>query len=90
MHDLYNVPYRIDYKYVIKVADFGLSETIETSKQYFRQDKEVVVRLPIKWLAPESINEGVFSEKSDVVSHYAVGPYEKESPPEFGSLLGAM
>ena len=60
--------HRIDYNFVIKVADFGLSETIDMSKQYFRQDKEVVVRLPIKWLAPESINESVFSEKSDVVS----------------------
>jgi hypothetical protein len=58
---------RIDYKFVIEVADFGLSESIDTSKQYFRQD-QLIVRLPIKWLAPESINEGVFSEKSDVVS----------------------
>ena len=52
---------------VIKVADFGLAETIDTSKEYFRQDQKVVVKLPIKWLAPESIHDGVFSEKSDVV-----------------------
>ena len=54
---------------VIKVADFGLSETIESSKEYYRQDKNVVVKLPVKWLAIESISDGVFSEKSDVVSH---------------------
>ena len=59
---------RIDLNFVIKVADFGLSESIDTSKQYFRQDKHVVVRLPIKWLAPESINDGIFSEKTDVVN----------------------
>jgi hypothetical protein len=58
---------RIDYNLAIKVADFGLSESINTTKEYFRQKKEVVVRLPIKWLAPESINDGVFSEMSDVV-----------------------
>ena len=58
--------FRIDYNLVIKVADFGLSESIDTSKQYFRQDKTVVVRLPIKWLALESINDGIFSEMSDV------------------------
>ena len=67
-HLVYSLAYRIDYKFVVKVADFGLSERIGTSKQYFRQDQEIIVKLPIKWLATESINEGVFSEKSDVVS----------------------
>ena len=35
---------------------------------YFRQNKsEGSVKLPFKWIAPESLQEGVFSEKSDVV-----------------------
>ena len=49
------------------MADFGLSESIDVTKDYFRQDQEAVVKLPIKWMAPESISDGVFSEKSDVV-----------------------
>ena len=52
-----------------------VSESIDTSKQYFRQDKQVVVRLPIKWLAPESINDGIFSEKTDVVNMPTDSPY---------------
>ena len=53
---------------MIKVADFGLAESIDPTKEYFRQDRDAIIMLPIKWLALESINEGVFSEKSDVVS----------------------
>ena len=59
--------YRIDNGFVIKVADFGLSESIDISKDYFRQDGGDAIKLPIKWLALESINDGIFSEKTDVV-----------------------
>ena len=60
---------RLDFNFVIKVADFGLSESIDMSKQYFRQDKQAAVRLPFKWMAPESITDGIFSEKTDVVKY---------------------
>ena len=59
--------YRIDANYIIKVADFGLSESTY-SKNYFRQGQDTAVKLPVKWMAPESLNDGVFSEKTDVVS----------------------
>ena len=52
---------------VIKVADFGLTE--ETySQNYFRQGQESTVRLPIKWMAPESLSDGLFTEATDVVT----------------------
>ena len=57
---------RIDAQYVLKVADFGLSEA-KCNKDYVRQQMTSEVKLPIKWMAPESINDGIFSEKTDVV-----------------------
>ena len=65
--DLINFLGRIDMNFVIKVADFGLAESVET-KEYFREDKSSHIKLPLRWLAPESMNDYVFSEKSDVVS----------------------
>ena len=62
---------RIDASHIIKVADFGLSENTY-SKNYFRQGQDTAVKLPIKWMAPESLNDGVFSEKTDVVSDIIV------------------
>ena len=58
---------RIDVHFVIKIADFGLSEDIY-AKNYFRQSgSDKSVKLPVKWMAPESLSDGVFSEKTDVV-----------------------
>ena len=59
--------YRIDSHFLIKITDFGLSEDVFV-RNYFRQgESEDVVKLPVKWMAPESLSDGHFSEKSDVV-----------------------
>ena len=60
--------YRISSDGVIKVADFGLAEDIYTA-EYFKQshDSNEPVKLPIKWMALESIHYGKFNEKTDVV-----------------------
>ena len=58
---------RLDHNFVIKVADFGLSENTY-AKSYFRQEATAGVKLPIKWMAYESLTDGIFSEKTDVVS----------------------
>uniref|UniRef100_A0A672PAV1 non-specific protein-tyrosine kinase n=1 Tax=Sinocyclocheilus grahami TaxID=75366 RepID=A0A672PAV1_SINGR len=46
----------------VKLGDFGLSRYIEDEEYY----KASVTRLPIKWMAPESINFRRFTAASDV------------------------
>ncbi|XP_065670459.1 focal adhesion kinase 1 isoform X3 [Hydra vulgaris] len=47
----------------VKLADFGLSRWIDEEQLYYKASKG---KLPIKWMAPESINFRRFSSKSDV------------------------
>ena len=59
--------YRIDINMIIKIADFGLSVDI-SAKEYYRLTKHNMdVKLPVKWMAPESLADYMFSEMSDVV-----------------------
>ena len=61
---------RVDFHDVIKVSDFGLTEDVY-ARNYFRQGREDgVLKLPVKWMSPESLNDGVFTEKTDVVWTY--------------------
>lgn len=46
----------------VKLADFGLSRWVE-EQSYYKASKGV---LPIKWMAPESINYRRFTTASDV------------------------
>ena len=58
--------YRLGENTVVKIADFGFSEKLYT-KTYIRKVVDGGVKLPVKWMAPECISYGIFSEKSDVV-----------------------
>ena len=42
---------RISVNFIIKVADFGLAVNVG-NKNYFRQNKDDMIKLPIRWLAP--------------------------------------
>ena len=46
----------------VKLADFGLSRWVE-DRSYYKASK---CKLPIKWMAPESINFRRFTTASDV------------------------
>ena len=48
----------------IKVADFGLTRDIYETN-YYRQHHQT--RMPIKWMAPESLIDRISNQKTDVV-----------------------
>ena len=58
---------RIDAQGFIKISDFGLSKELDSKTYYRLSEVEGEVKLPVRWMAPESIGERVFSEKTDVV-----------------------
>ena len=60
--------FRVDGNEKVKIADFGLSRDIYKS-DYYRQD-DTGRPLPVKWMAIESLTNGVFTTKSDVVSSF--------------------
>ncbi|CAF4461094.1 unnamed protein product, partial [Adineta steineri] len=47
----------------VKLADFGLSRQLTLDNSYYKASKG---KLPIKWMAPESINFRRFTHLSDV------------------------
>lgn len=51
---------------VVKICDFGLARDIYKNPDYVRRGD---TRLPLKWMAPESIFDKVYSTKSDVWSY---------------------
>jgi len=65
MHYMY--AFRVDEKFVIKVADFGFARDIYTT-EYYRVEKHNT--LPVKWMPLESLLDGYFDEKTDVVCMY--------------------
>ena len=61
--------YRVDEKMTIRVADFGLTKDVY-STEYYRAEKHA--KLPVKWMSLESLLDGYFDEKTDVVCFVCV------------------
>ncbi|EPY74740.1 FL cytokine receptor precursor [Camelus ferus] len=51
---------------VVKIGDFGLARDIMSDSNYVIRGN---ARLPVKWMAPESLFEGIYTIKSDVWSY---------------------
>ena len=66
---LFFLSYRLRDDMTVCVADFGLSKKIY-SGDYYRQGR--IAKMPVKWIAVESLADRVFTVKSDVVSRISI------------------
>ncbi|KAJ8245354.1 hypothetical protein GJAV_G00269870 [Gymnothorax javanicus] len=57
----------LDESYTVKVADFGLARDVY-DKEYYSIHNKNAVKLPVKWMALESLQMHKFTPKSDVWS----------------------
>ncbi|RWS28838.1 Hepatocyte growth factor receptor-like protein [Leptotrombidium deliense] len=57
----------IDKDKIVKVADFGLARDIY-ERDYYSSDN-MKTKLPVKWMAPESLEKAVYDTKTDVWSY---------------------
>ncbi|XP_067209270.1 insulin-like receptor isoform X2 [Linepithema humile] len=59
----------VDDKLTVKIGDFGMTRDIYETDYYRKGSKGL---LPVRWMAPESLKDGVFTSFSDVWSYGVV------------------
>lgn len=50
---------------VVKIGDFGMARSTFESEYYRFQRKAM---LPVRWMSPESLNDGIFAHSTDIWS----------------------
>ncbi|XP_012935847.1 putative molluscan insulin-related peptide(s) receptor [Aplysia californica] len=53
----------------VKIADFGMARDVYMT-DYYRKDQRAL--LPVRWMAPESLHDGIFTTMSDIWSYGVV------------------
>ena len=57
----------LDDDFTVKIADFGLAKDVYESEYYSSDNRKT--KLPVKWMAPESLEKGIYNFKTDVWSY---------------------
>ena len=82
-------------KECVKLSDFGMSRNLIESDYYKKTSED---RVPVKWMAPESINDRIYTNLSDVwsfgilcweITSYAMAPYGEYTAMESVAAIAA-
>ena len=60
---------RANCDYIVKVGDFGLARDVY-KQEYYRKTGNAL--MPVRWMSPESLIDGIFTSQSDVWSYGVV------------------
>lgn len=52
----------------VKISDFGLARFKSDEKEYYRMNANSQVKVPVKWMAVESLTQSIYTSSSDVWS----------------------
>ncbi|KAK2489200.1 hypothetical protein MC885_002981 [Smutsia gigantea] len=58
----------VAHDFTVKIGDFGMTRDIYETDYYRKGGKGL---LPVRWMAPESLKDGVFTTSSDMWTNYA-------------------
>ncbi|VEL40422.1 unnamed protein product [Protopolystoma xenopodis] len=62
----------VDSRLVVKIGDFGLCRDIYEHNYYLKKGRG---RLPVRWMAPESLRSAYFTSQSDQVFFFTTRSY---------------
>ena len=66
--------YRVNEEGAVLVGDFGLARDVYGADYYRSRAGR---RLPVKWMPPETLDDGISNEKTDVVGLTCINHHAK-------------
>ena len=73
----------------VKISDFGLTKILDVGETTFKSARG---KVPVRWLAPESLRHRLYTHKSDVWSYgtFTIIATQQCNLPAFGTFFKSI